>query len=84
VEAFLAELGFKIMSIRATTKNSERSTIRHAFNRKTDPSEILITSIRVGSSSVNLYGACLDIVFMDVPPNSSEMMQSIGRLFRLG
>ena len=54
VEAFLSQLGFKILSIKETHKQSELDKLRLAFNRKSHKSEILITSIRVGPSFVTL------------------------------
>ena len=36
-------------------------------------SEVIVMSIRVSSSSVNLRHGCSDIIFVDIPPNRFDM-----------
>ena len=83
-ESLLQLVGFKTCSVRAAHKREDRETMRRQFNDPDHEVQIMLTSIRVSSSSVNLYYACADVVFVDVPPNASEMFQAIGRVFRLG
>lgn len=73
VKAFLSNLQFRILSIRSSHTPSERERTRREFNNPLHDSEVLVTTIRVSSSSVNLHYGCLDIVFVDVLPNCSEM-----------
>ncbi|KAK0516099.1 hypothetical protein JMJ35_002133 [Cladonia borealis] len=84
VEAFLATLGFRVLAIRSSHTLQDRERTRRDFNDLTHASEVLVTSIRVSSSSVNLHHGCSDVVFVDVPPNCSEMQQAIGRVYCLG
>ena len=83
-ESLLQLVGFKTCSVRAAHKREDRETMRRQFNDPDHEVQIMLTSIRVSSSSVNLHHACADVVFVDVPPNASEMFQAIGRVFRLG
>lgn len=72
VEAFRSNLQFRILSIQSSHTPIERDRVRLAFNDPSDDSEVLITSIRVSSSSVNLHHHCSDVVFVDVPMETLE------------
>lgn len=52
--------------------------LRRSVNSFGHANERLVTSI-IGSSSINLYYCCSDLIFVDTPPNCSGMQQSIGR-----
>lgn len=53
------------------------------FNDADDASQILMTSLRTTSASVNLQEAYHHMIFLDVPGSANTLMQAVGRIFCL-
>lgn len=62
----------------------QRVAARDAFNDPDHGSQVLVTSIRISSSSNKFQGASSYVLFVDLPFNANEILQCIGRVFRLG
>ena len=77
-------IGFNVLSIHAKHKASEREAAINAFNDKNNPVQVLITSLKVSSTALNLQKDCSDIVFVDIPRNTQLGQQAAGRVIRLG
>jgi len=84
VECFLLTLGFRVVAIRSMHTPAEREETRRAFNDPANASQVLVTSIEVSAASINLQNACSEVVFVDVPPSCSKMLQAFSRTYRLG
>ena len=76
-------IGFNVLTVRSGHKPSDRNEAQLRFNDPNDPSQIMVTSINVSSASINLQKGCSDVIFLDVPPSCSTLLQGICRLFRL-
>ena len=56
-----------MLSIRARHKQAEREAAVSAFNDGANPVQVLVTSVKVSATSINLQKDCADVVFVDVP-----------------
>ncbi|KAF6235521.1 hypothetical protein HO173_006204 [Letharia columbiana] len=66
VEILLMVLGFNVISIRAKHRLKDREAAIAQFNDKTCPVQVLVTSVKVSATSVNLQKDCADTIFADV------------------
>ena len=77
-------IGFNVRSIRAKLKTTEREAAVNAFNDKENPVQVLVTSLKVSSTSLSLQKDCADVIFVDVPSNAQAAQQAAGRVIRIG
>ena len=84
VEMFLYFLGFKIAGIRAEHKTAERDDIVDGFDDKTSNLQILVTSLRISATALNLQNGCSDVIFIDAPSNAQSALKAGGRELRIG
>ena len=82
VKMFLYLIGFNIAGIRAQHKTAERDDIVDAFNDKSNPLQILITSLRISATALNLQNDCSDVIFIDTPSNAQNALQAGGRVLQ--
>lgn len=84
VELLLRNLGFDYYNIRSSLSAGERSRITGKFNDPADPVPFMIASFRSTALGVNLQSGCHRLVMMSTPDNLSLVMQTIGRIHRIG
>ncbi|KAL9026987.1 MAG: hypothetical protein Q9196_004431 [Gyalolechia fulgens] len=63
VEIFVNNLAFKVLAIRSMHSQIERDAAVEKFNDPTDQNSILVTSLRISSTAVNLQYTYYDVVF---------------------
>ncbi|KAL6721919.1 hypothetical protein ACLMJK_001024 [Lecanora helva] len=83
-EACLVNAGFKVASIRAQHKPAERDTTVIEFNNPGSIYQVMVTSLKLSATSLNLQSSCSDVIFLDVSGNSQTLLQAGGRVLRLG
>ena len=84
VELFLYLLGFNVVGIRAQHKAAERDDIVESFNDRASNLQILVTSLRISATALNLQNDCSDVIFVDTPSNAQSALQAGGRVSRIG
>ena len=84
VEVLMLILGFNVLSIRAKYKQKKREEAVSAFNDKDCPIPVLVTSVEVSATAINLQRDCADVIFTDVPSNAQSTQQAAGRVIRIG
>ena len=65
-------------------KQRDRDAAVNAFNDPNNPVQILVTSIRISATALNLQHDCSDVVFLDVPTNAQQALQAGARVVRIG
>lgn len=70
VEILIMLVGFNVLSIRAKHNAAEWEAAVSTFNDKENPVQVLVTSLKVSSTSLNLQKDCADIIFVDVSSNA--------------
>ena len=83
-ELYLINLGFNVLSVRASHKAVDREKVISAFKDPRHPVQILITSMRISATAINLQTTCSDVIFVDVPSNANTAQQAAGRVLRIG
>jgi SNF2 family DNA or RNA helicase len=76
--------GFKIKKITGKTKLDEREKIKDEFNNKSSSLEVLVAIPQACSESISLHKACHNAVYYDMNYNTSEFLQSLDRIHRVG
>ncbi|OJD15815.1 hypothetical protein AJ78_03957 [Emergomyces pasteurianus Ep9510] len=84
VDMYFNVLGIYVKCIRGGMPLTEHTAIIADFNNPESSLQALLVSLKTGSQGVNLQYDCWNIVFIDIPPNYSMLMQAIGRCYRLG
>jgi hypothetical protein len=72
------------LSIRSKTTHKTRADAIDAFTNKQDRRMILVTNYLCTSTSANLQPACADVIFCELGISVADILQGIGRLFRIG
>jgi superfamily II DNA/RNA helicase len=83
VEAQLINLGFKVVSLRSSHSQEERSKYLHDFNHDPDV-QVLLFNTKLGSQSLNLYIGGHRIIGCEMPVNMGTWLQVVGRVCRVG
>ena len=65
-------LNFNVLSIRAKHLLPEREVAVAAFNDPNNLFQVLVTSVKVSATSLNLQKDCADVIFVDVPSNAQS------------
>ena len=60
---FHLNLGFDVMGIRSVHKAADQDEGVEDFNDAPETVQILITSLKIASSALNLHHCCCDMVF---------------------
>ena len=63
---------------------TERTKLCDRFTDPADTAQVLICNFRSASLGLNLQTCCHRVVMMDMPDNVNTVLQSIGRVHRLG
>ena len=71
---YLIQHRASLPNLRSADRYGERLATQREFNDPNYPSEIMITTILVSSTSLNLYLICADVVFVDVPGSANAML----------
>jgi len=69
LEMFLQNAGFNIVTIRAIHKNLDRDDCVNTFNDPNRNLQILVTSLNISATAINLQEDCSDVIFVDTPSN---------------
>lgn len=77
-------LNFNVLSIRAKHLLAEREAAVAAFNDFGNHVQVLVTSVKVSATSLNLQKDCADVIFVDVSFNAQSTQQAAGRVIRIG
>ena len=77
-------IGFNVLSIRAKHKATEREAGINASNDKENPVQVLVTSLKVSSTSLNLQKDCADVILVDIHSKTQAAQQATGRVIRFG
>ena len=72
VEKFLYLLSFNIAGIRAQHKTAERDDLVDSFNDKTSNLQILVTSLRISATALNLQNDYSHVIFINTPSNAQS------------
>ena len=81
---FLYLLGFNVVGVRAQHKIAERDNIVDSFNDWTSNLQILVTSLRISATALNLQSGCSDVIFINTPSNAQSALQAGNRVSRIG
>ena len=68
-----------VMAIRAIHKPADRDLAVDEFNNADHPSRVLVVSLRIFVTSVNLQKCCYDAVLIDVSTNAQTLIRAGGR-----
>lgn len=55
-----------------------------AFNDADHPVNVLVGSLRISATALNLQRNCSEVIFIDVPVNENTAKQAAGRVLRIG
>ena len=77
-------LGFNVLDIRAVYKLAERDGATNSFNDPNSNVQILVTSLRISATAINLYHNYSDVIFVDTPSNAQTALQASGQVLRIG
>jgi hypothetical protein len=84
IEAYLVNLGLNVLSLRSAHSHADRRETIRLFNDPAFPVDVLVTNFRTSSLGVNLQGCCSKTIIMDTAANVNTVIQTIGRIHRLG
>ena len=84
VEILMLLLGFSVATIRAKHKWNEREQVVRDFNDRVSTVQVLVTSVKISSTSINLQKDCCRVCFVDVPSNAQSVQRAGGRVVRIG
>lgn len=73
-----------IKMITGETKLDERENISNEFNDKLSSLNVLVAIPQACSESISLHKACHNAVYYDMNYNTSEFLQSLDRIHRVG
>ena len=76
VEILMLLLGFSVVTIRAKHKWNEREQVVREFNDRTSTVQVLVTSVKISSTSINLQKDCCCVCFVDVPSNAQSVQHT--------
>ena len=81
---FLTNLDFNVIGIRSTHSTTALEEAVVEFNDPASNVQILVMSLRISSTAVNLQDDCSNMVFLDCPTNAQIALQAGGRTLRIG
>ena len=84
VEWFLMSLGYNVIGIRSAHKMKDCESALDAFKNQDNPVDVLVTSIRLMATGVNLQYDCSDMIFADCPQSALLAIHCGGRILRMG
>lgn len=84
IERELSNDGIKIKKITGKTKLEEREKIKDEFNNVSSSLEVIVAIPQACSESISLHKACHNAVYYDMNYNTSEFLQSLDRIHRVG
>ncbi|PGG95128.1 hypothetical protein GX51_08320, partial [Blastomyces parvus] len=84
VEMFLHALGIKYGTIHAGMTLEERNEMINLVNSGSSGFQVLVFSFQCGSTGLNLHHTLSNLVIFEVPVNMNTLLQTIGRVHRLG
>ncbi|KAL8792119.1 MAG: hypothetical protein Q9195_005294 [Heterodermia aff. obscurata] len=82
-------VGHQFLAIRrphpcAAQISFQRDAAARLYNDTYNPVRVLLTSVGVAATSINLRGVYYRVVFLELNMNANTMMQAIGHVFRIG
>ncbi|KAK2796637.1 hypothetical protein FQN50_009477 [Emmonsiellopsis sp. PD_5] len=63
---------------------AEHSDLVDEFNSKESPMEVLVFNFKTSSTGLNLHPKLASMVILEMAPNGNTLLQTIGRMNRLG
>jgi hypothetical protein len=84
VEAYLAQLGIRTLSLRSVHTAADRQATLDKFNNPSEGVDVLVSTFNLCALGVNMHGHCWTIVMFSLPYNLSTITQTIGRVYRMG
>jgi superfamily II DNA/RNA helicase len=84
VTMLLRNLGIPSMALTSALSAAEKAAITNRFDDPDDPSRVLVCTFRGTAFGVNLQTGCHKLVMMSIPDNINTLLQTIGRIHRLG
>ena len=85
MECFLSTASLlQVRTLRASHLFEERERVVRKFNNPNSDVQVLVTSLLVGATSYNLQNDCHHVVLVDVPTSTNQLLQAIGRVYRMG
>lgn len=84
VELFLNILDIGVYSIRSSHSIAQRQSIIEAWNDPNDEVKVLVTTYKIGGTSMNLHEHCSALVMMEPAESANMALQCVGRVFRIG
>ncbi|WEW55328.1 hypothetical protein PRK78_000757 [Emydomyces testavorans] len=81
---FVEHLSLRAHLLHAGLKPDERKAIEDDWENKDSPVKVLLSTFVTGSTGINLHHACSRMVIMETPANVNTLLQTIGRLHRVG
>ena len=76
--------GINISTITGKTKLEDRELIKDKFNDKSSDLEVIVAIPQACSESISLHKACHHAIYYDMNYNTSEFLQSLDRIHRVG
>ena len=76
--------GINVKVITGKTKLDERESISDEFNNELSSLNVLVAIPQACSESISLHKACHNAVYYDMNYNTSEFLQSLDRIHRVG
>jgi len=73
-----------IKSITGKTKLDERESIKNEFNDNSSQLDAIIAIPQACSESISLHKSCQNAIYYDLNYNTSEFLQSLDRIHRVG
>ncbi|KIX01027.1 uncharacterized protein Z518_10093 [Rhinocladiella mackenziei CBS 650.93] len=84
VGCLLHNLGVAYYNLWPSTTLARKEEILKQFNDPTDPAMFLIANTRSSALGLNIQGACHKILILEMPDNINTVIQTIGRVHRIG
>ncbi len=75
---------FNVIFIRSKHKQQDREAAVRAFNNKDNPIQILIMSLKICSTALNLQHDYSDVIFLDIPSSAQGALEAGARVVRIG
>jgi superfamily II DNA/RNA helicase len=80
----LQNLGIDCMSINSGMSAAEKARVTDRFDDISDPCPVLVCTFRGTAFGINLQRGCSKLLMMGFPENINTLLQTIGRIHRLG
>jgi len=80
----LQNLGIDCMSVNSGMSAAEKARVTDRFDDVSDPCPVLVCTFRGTAFGINLQRGCSKLLMMGFPENINTLLQTIGRIHRLG